>query len=355
MSKQRDYANGKIYCIKSPYTEQVYIGSTVMNKLSQRMANHRSSYQYYLNSGKGYTTSFEIIKKGDAYIELIESYPCNNVYELQKKEGFYIKTTLNRINKVIAGRTYKEYRIDNYDKIKERDKHYRDTHPEYIKQKNTNYYKNNIEEEKKRKLQYYHDHKEELTKKNIEYNKKNKERIKERVSEKITCECGETVSRKCMLRHTKRQIHLDNMIKLGKEVTKEQRENIKPNPKCDEKTKEKNRIRNSQQIMCECGDTVSRQCLTKHKSRSKHINKMNELNNPQNNERKEKDEINNEEQKEKDEIKLNNNNPIIDKPKKIKNEDIEIYCDVCNLTVLKKSIYGHRKSKRHINKLKDSK
>jgi len=102
-----DYKNGKIYCIRSHLTDEVYIGSTT-SPLSTRMVAHRTHFK------KGiYVSSSEILKHGDAYIELIEDFPCENKEQLNKKEGQVIRATADCVNKRIEGRTPSERYIDN--------------------------------------------------------------------------------------------------------------------------------------------------------------------------------------------------------------------------------------------------
>ena len=61
-----DYQKAKIYAIKSHQTEMIYIGSTTQT-LSQRIAKHK---QNYIKNGT--TSSKEILKYEDYYIELID-------------------------------------------------------------------------------------------------------------------------------------------------------------------------------------------------------------------------------------------------------------------------------------------
>jgi len=116
-----NYQNGKIYCIRSFYTDKIYIGSTC-DKLSRRMQGHQYNFNFYINKKKScYYTSFEIMKYGDAYIDLIEKFPCENKEQLRKREGYYIEK-LNCVNMKVAGRTNKEkckaYHLKNKDKIR---------------------------------------------------------------------------------------------------------------------------------------------------------------------------------------------------------------------------------------------
>ena len=79
-------------------------------------------YKRYINRiSKSYFSSYEILKFGDAYIELIEKFPCKDRMELCKREGYYIRK-LDCVNKRIAGRSKKEnnklYQINNRDRIR---------------------------------------------------------------------------------------------------------------------------------------------------------------------------------------------------------------------------------------------
>ena len=71
-----NYQNGKIYSIRSYLRpDLVYIGSTVQS-LAVRFGGHKSK--------SNTCSSKEIVALGDAYIELIEEYPCENRIQLAK-------------------------------------------------------------------------------------------------------------------------------------------------------------------------------------------------------------------------------------------------------------------------------
>lgn len=104
------YLHGKIYKITSHLTDKVYVGSTIQ-KLRERWTDHIKAYKNYIEGITNYgLTSFEILKYGDAKIELIEFYPTINQYNLEKREGFWVKK-LNSVNKRVPGR--KEH-VDKY-------------------------------------------------------------------------------------------------------------------------------------------------------------------------------------------------------------------------------------------------
>ena len=114
-----DYANGQIYAIRSHLTDQIYIGSTAQPL-------HKRFYQHKTHSNT--CTSLEIIKHGDAYIELLENFPCQSKKELNRREGQHIRNSENCVNKNIAGRTPQEscaqYYVAHQAKLCEKQKIY---------------------------------------------------------------------------------------------------------------------------------------------------------------------------------------------------------------------------------------
>jgi len=95
---------GKIYKITSPNTEQVYIGSTT-DSISYRLYGHGCQYISYRRGKNHYCSSYEIIERGNAEIELIEEYICNTKEELRIREQYWIENTPNNCNKRFAHAT----------------------------------------------------------------------------------------------------------------------------------------------------------------------------------------------------------------------------------------------------------
>jgi len=146
-----DYQLSKVYQIVCLTTGQKYIGSTTQKTLAERLAGHTRSFKRWKN-GKGYhVTSFTIIEQGNYRIELLEAFPCNSKDELNAREGHYIRT-VDCVNKRIEGRTEKEWREDNKNKLAEKAKTYN----------------------KEYKKQYYEDHKTEILEKTKEWRDTNK-------------------------------------------------------------------------------------------------------------------------------------------------------------------------------------
>ena len=146
-----DYQKTKIYKIWSPNTEKVYVGATTQT-LAQRMGKHRRTID---------TKSKIIIDLGDARIELLQEFPCNSKMESDKKEGEYIRS-LNCVNKVISGRTDKEYRIDNKEKIANNKQQYYNTNKDIIRDKHANYRIENIDKINKQKDEYRNNNREKI-------------------------------------------------------------------------------------------------------------------------------------------------------------------------------------------------
>ena len=125
-----EYKNGKIYQIVCNITSEVYIGSTTLS-LKERLMKHT-------HKRTRMCTSKQIIDRGDYYIELLETYPCESKYELELKEGEYQKNT-KCINKKIACRSIQEYRKDNKETVSQRMKAYYENNKELVLQKHKEY------------------------------------------------------------------------------------------------------------------------------------------------------------------------------------------------------------------------
>lgn len=164
-----DYKNGKIYEIVCNITGEVYIGSTVQS-LEERLCKHKCKKTHTC-------TSKQIIDRGNYYIELLETYPCETKHELLLKETEYQKN-IKCINKVMACRSKQEWIKDN---------------KEIILQKTKEYFKDN---------------KEIILQRNKEYRDANKELISQRHKIKVECECGSIIRVTDLAKHKRTQKHL---------------------------------------------------------------------------------------------------------------------------------------------------
>jgi hypothetical protein len=231
----------KIYQIVCNQTGEIYIGKTTRT-LEIRLYYHKK----FLDC-----TSKQIIERGDYKIEEIDS--TFNEEESVKLERFYIET-FECVNKLIPGRTNKEYyeehkevkseyhkkwreehkeelaekKKDYYEahkeeiaekakeyreahkeKIAEKKKEWKEAHKEEIAEKQKKYYQENREKFSERQKEYYEKNKEEIVERQKDYYEKNKEKIIEKRKEKYTCECGSTLTTGHKVRHERSQKHID--------------------------------------------------------------------------------------------------------------------------------------------------
>ena len=162
-----DYSKTKIYIIRSPNTDKVYIGATVQ-RLSGRFSAHTSRFR----KGTNKTKAVEVLKHGGAYIELLESFPCDNIDESNAREKYWVREfEEHKVNKYIPGRTPAEYHRDNRERRNERGR------------------------------QYHQDNKQKRNERCRQYHQNNRERIKERQSKKFECPCGGRYIRNGRARH----------------------------------------------------------------------------------------------------------------------------------------------------------
>jgi hypothetical protein len=95
-----------------------------------------------------------LIKAGDAYIELIEDYPCDNKEQLNRREGQIIRER-ECVNDRIAGRTSGEYAKDNPESVKKYKQKYREANREALRAKNKTYRKANRQAISTNRRAYY--------------------------------------------------------------------------------------------------------------------------------------------------------------------------------------------------------
>jgi len=191
------YKRGKIYTIRCRYDDSlIYVGSTI-DSLAKRMGGHRRTPDHR-------ATSLYKLVEGDWnnwYIELYENYPCNNKQELERREGQVIRE-IATINKCIAGRTLKEYYLDNRDELLEYQKEYNNNNREKIAERMKEYHRNNREKLLEKKKEYRNNNLDKILEKDNKYYQHNRDQILEKKKEKITCNvCGCEIRKYEIKRH----------------------------------------------------------------------------------------------------------------------------------------------------------
>ena len=94
-----NYQNGKIYKIVNDINVKIYVGSTC-NPLSKRMGQHRSVANNFITSGNGTEIQRHMYDLGIGHFEIIllESFPCLNRDELNKRERYYVEQLKSELN-----------------------------------------------------------------------------------------------------------------------------------------------------------------------------------------------------------------------------------------------------------------
>lgn len=255
-----NYKNGKIYRIVSPDGNKSYIGSTCKKFLSQRFSVHRCGYKKWKNGEKGFfVTAFELFEDygiDNCFMVLVEDFPCDNVNELNSREGYWIRHYIDLgqcVNKSIMGRTKKEYRENNKEHLRELNREWRSQNRDVILKKKKEYRENNkekvalqlkrsIEKNKdyyrKKKKEYYEKNKDSINRKNRDYALRNKEKLslfqkewyKNNMQIPVNCICGKTCYKRNLKGHEKTQTHLNWMEKEAiwiKKMTEEIEQDLK--------------------------------------------------------------------------------------------------------------------------------
>ena len=222
-----DYKNGKIYTIRYKNDDTlIYVGSTTQ-PLYKRWFEHKCHCSKENN--EHYNKYLYIkIRETDInnwYIELFEEFPCDNKEQLTKREGQVIRE-IGTLNKMIPGRTQKEYQEDNKDKLLEYRRKYKEDNKDKIKE----YNEINKDKIKEYWRKYKEDNKDKIKEYQKEYNKSyretnrdkkkdcdkqyreaNKEKLKEMRKIKIICSCGCSISKINLKRHQQSKNHLETL------------------------------------------------------------------------------------------------------------------------------------------------
>lgn len=226
--KQKDYKNGKIYQVTSHMGDKIYIGSTTKQYLSQRMDLHRSQYKQWKLGKAGKVMLFDMFNEygvENCQILLLELCVCSCNDAFSAREGYYIRT-MSCVNKVVPGRTRKEYYEDNEEELLvhamqyyndnkehrlEQMKHYNDEHREHISDYKKQYREDNKEKLSEQGKQYREDNKEKILEKHKQYYKDNKQEIldKHKLYEqtKIQCACGSNICQGSKNKHERSLKH----------------------------------------------------------------------------------------------------------------------------------------------------
>jgi len=120
------YNEGKIYKLCNDVDDQIYVGSTCLS-LAKRRYSHKQCTKRRTSPVYNHLNA---IGWDHVHIILVESYPCANKMELEKRERYWIEKLNSSLNRYIPQRTHDEckkshkIRNDKY-KLSEKYKVYR--------------------------------------------------------------------------------------------------------------------------------------------------------------------------------------------------------------------------------------
>jgi len=237
-----NYSKSIIYklCCQDPAITKIYIGSTTafarrknqhkFHCITEKSKNH-NYYVYQFIRDNGNWDNWDMVQ--------VEKYDAKDKYTLHCRERHWIETLKSELNIIVPTRTKKEHYQDNKDAIQELNKeyyqnnkkaiienvkHYRENNKDKIQELNKQYYQdnkeaileyqkeyyeNNKEVVQERFKQYYQDNKVAMKAQMKQYRVNNKDALQAHANGKIMCECGSTVSRSHLARHTRSKKHKD--------------------------------------------------------------------------------------------------------------------------------------------------
>ena len=186
------YNNGKIYKIEPIVDhddEDIYIGSTTKQYLSQRMDTIRSDYKTFKKypSQNQKVACYDIFDEygvDNCQIVLIEEYVASSKDDLDSRKIYHVNK-MKCINKIVYDKSRKEYEEKNKDIIKLKQQEYRD---------------NNKDKLNKKYKKYYEENKEKIQVKDQKYR-----------AQVYLCECGCKITIGSKLKHLKSQKHKNKL------------------------------------------------------------------------------------------------------------------------------------------------
>tara|TARA_B110000858_G_C17794365_1_gene471576 strand:+ start:351 stop:1034 length:684 start_codon:yes stop_codon:yes gene_type:complete len=219
-----DYSKTVIYKIQhEDDATLIYVGSTT--DFTKRKCSHKSRCNnpkelkrkiYQMIRDNGGWECFKMIQ--------IKEFPCINKRETEAEEDRFMMELKANMNDHRANRSYAEWVIDNRDKILEKQKQKyndnRDRILEQTKQSRINnrdkileqkkqYRINNLDKILEYNKQYRVNNRDKFLEKEKQYRVNNRDKILEQKKQKMTCECGCSLNRDNIKRHKRAKKHLE--------------------------------------------------------------------------------------------------------------------------------------------------
>jgi hypothetical protein len=215
MRRALDYKNGKIYVIKNHINDMVYVGSTTQ-PLYKRFSLHKRSVNSIRCRAKKISIAMRDIGIEHFYIELLEEYPCDNIEQLHKREGYWIRelnSYSNGYNAQVQGRNRQEYYQEHKERHAELVKNWYERNKNKVDDYHRKWYQENKGKILERQMQYYQDNKHDILQREKKYRDTNREKIREWMNTKVECEvCNISFNRSHLSKHQKTKRHISQML-----------------------------------------------------------------------------------------------------------------------------------------------
>jgi hypothetical protein len=176
-----DYSKTIIYKLvsKDLSVKDCYVGATT--NWTNRKYRHKNNCKNENNEDYNLKV-YQYIRANGGFenwlMIMVEKFPCETEHESAKRERYWTEMLGATLNSQVQGRTNKEWREANKEKIKEQT------------------------------IENYKQNKEQILEKRVDYYEKNKEQILEKFKEKYTCECGLIICNSSKSRHNKSKKHI---------------------------------------------------------------------------------------------------------------------------------------------------
>lgn len=222
---EKDYAKSCIYKLSCNDNSipDFYIGSTT--DIFTRQRGHKSRCNNPKDEKYNYPV-YNYIRENGGFdnwnFQIIQQYNAIDKNDLESQEKYWILRENPKLNTTMPVHDKKQYYQDNKEDIIKKVKIFAENHPGKVAGYKTTYAEKNkdkINEKIKCEcgsiVSKKHLAVHKKTKKHIKFIENNQTYISIKPNEKITCKCGSIVSKKGIAKHMRTHIHLSNMQKIA--------------------------------------------------------------------------------------------------------------------------------------------
>lgn len=220
---------GFVYKLTCNQSGDVYVGST--EDMERRMDRHKSDCEKWVYGKGPWVSSYPIILTDDYKEEVLEvvelkgDTPEARRDELRRREQYWLDVYRNLpetkdhvLNECDAHSGFdsreeyiKAYREKNRDRLSAQKREYYERNKDKIKANTRKYHNKNRDRILVQMREYRERNKDKINAQHREWYEKNRDTYNAKRRQKITCECGDVVTRGGIARHIQTQRHADRL------------------------------------------------------------------------------------------------------------------------------------------------